>query len=291
MKATVWGCRGSLAAPGAETVACGGNTSCISLQLADDTPIVLDAGTGIRSLGRELAAAFPRPIHILLTHLHLDHIEGLGFFAPIWMPGQELHLWGPPSPVASLEERVSRYFSPPLFPIQLSEVPAQVVLHDLPEEEFELGSARVLAQPIAHRGPTVGYRIEENGRSFAYLPDHEPYLGVAPAEVEPVWLSGFTLAERVGTLIHDAQYLEQEYAACRGFGHSSVAHAVAFATATEAARLVLFHHDPLHTDDTLSSLEARGRELWGDGANPPELAREGMQLSLAPRLEPWHSPV
>jgi phosphoribosyl 1,2-cyclic phosphodiesterase len=287
VKATVRGCRGSLAAPGPDTVGCGGNTACVALVLADDTPVILDAGTGIRRLGLELARAFPRPIHILLTHLHFDHLEGLGLFAPIWMAETELHIWGPPSPVASLAERIGRYFSPPLFPVQLSEVPARVVCHDLPAEPFRLGSATVLAQPVAHRGPTVGVRIEDGDRSLAYIPDHEPYRGFAPEEAEPTWLSGYALASGVDMLLHDAQYSEDEYPERRGRGHSSVAHAVAFAQATNAGRLVLFHHDPLHSDDELETLEARARELWTEERRPPQLARDDMGLEVRPPLGSW----
>ena len=287
MKATVRGCRGSLAAPGPDTVGYGGNTACLALVLADDTPLILDAGTGIRLLGVELARAFPRPIHILLTHLHLDHIEGLGLFAPIWMPQTELHIWGPPSPVAGLAERIARYFSPPLFPVQLSEVPAQVVCHDLPAEEFRLGSATVLAQPVTHRGPTVGVRVDDADRSVAYIPDHEPYLGLEPEEAEPGWLSGYALAAEVDTLVHDAQYSEAEYRQRRGFGHSSVAHAVAFSRAVNAGQLILFHHDPLHSDGELDALGTRAKELWADTRRPPQLARDGMQLDLDPKPSSW----
>ena len=285
MKAKILGCRGSLASPGPETVFYGGNTSCISLELSDGTCAILDAGTGILRLGRDLAESPTGPIHIFLTHLHLDHIEGLGFFAPVWTPEQEIHFWGPPSPVAGLSERIARYFSPPLFPLQLSEVPAQLVFHDLPEDEFRVGSADVLAHPVQHRGPTVGFRFHDDGRSLAYIPDHEPFLGVAPGEVEPEWLSGFVLADGVDTLVHDAQYTEEEYRDRRGFGHSSVAHAVAFAQASGADRLVLFHHDPMHSDDELERIGARARELWGDDGTPPELAREGTQLAIEPAAE------
>jgi phosphoribosyl 1,2-cyclic phosphodiesterase len=282
VRATVWGCRGSLAAPGAETLQYGGNTTCLEVELDDGTVLVVDAGTGIRTLGIGLVQRSPRALHLLLTHLHLDHIEGLGFFAPLWTADQELHIWGPPSPVASLAQRLSRYLSPPLFPIRLDEVPATVHCHDLPPEGFELGSATITALPVIHRGPTVGFRFEENGTSLAFMPDHEPYLGVEPGEALPEWLSGFAIAEGVGTLIHDAQYSEAEYASKRGFGHSSIAHAVAFAQAAGAGRLVLFHHDPLHTDDRLGLLEARARELWGDNGHPPALAHEGMQLGVVP---------
>jgi ribonuclease BN (tRNA processing enzyme) len=285
VRAAVWGCRGSLAAPGADTVVYGGNTSCVELELDDGSPVVLDAGTGIRLLGLRLASEPRRPIHLCLTHLHMDHLEGLGFFVPLWEPGQELHIWGPPSPVDTLEERIARYLSPPLFPVELSEVPSAITFHDVPDDEFVLGTARVRTEPVTHRGPTIGYRFEEHGYVLTYIPDHEPYLGVDADEVEPEWLSGFSLADGANVLMHDSQYFEHEYPAHVGWGHSSVAHAVAFARTAEVRHLLLFHHDPLHTDDQLRLLEARARELWGDQGAPPKLAKEGMTLSLDTQLE------
>lgn len=285
MKAAVWGCRGSLAAPGEDTVVYGGNTSCVALELTDGTPVVLDAGTGIRLLGLELASS-AEPIHLCLTHLHLDHLEGLGFFVPLWQPGRELHIWGPASPVDALEERIARYLSPPLFPVELSEVPAKLRFHDVHDGDFRLGSVLVRAEPVAHRGPTVGYRFEEAGGVLAYIPDHEPYLGVEPSAAEAGWLSGVALAEGADLLMHDGQYFEHEYPAHVGWGHSSVAHAVSFARFANVRRLLLFHHDPLHTDEQLRALEARARELWGEDGEPPELAREGMtvQVRSTPRV-------
>ena len=284
MKATVWGCRGSLAAPGPDTIASGGNTSCLEIRLADDSLLVLDAGTGIRALGLALDGRRQRPLHILLTHLHLDHIEGLGFFAPLWIQEQELHLWGPPSPAASLERRIARYLSPPLFPVTLDEMPARIHFHDFPEREFEIGSATIKAVPVIHRGPTVGLRITDDSGSLAFIPDHEPYLGFAPGEAVPTWTSGYALAYRVDTLIHDAQYAEDEYPSRRGFGHSSIAHAVAFAQTAEADKLVLFHHDPLHSDSELEQLEQRACELWERSDLGPTLAREGMQIITSAAL-------
>jgi phosphoribosyl 1,2-cyclic phosphodiesterase len=279
VKAGVWGCRGSLAAPGADTVVYGGNTSCVELQLVDGPPVILDAGTGIRLLGLEVASR-SGPIHLCLTHLHLDHLEGLGFFVPLWQPGRELHIWGPASPVESLEERIARYLSPPLFPVELAEVPANVTFHDVHEGDFTLGSARVRAEPVSHRGPTVGYRFEEEGSVLVYIPDHEPFLGVDPETAEADWVSGFALADGADVLMHDSQYFEHEYPEHVGWGHSSVAHAVAFGRLAAVRRLVLFHHDPLHTDDQLRSLEARAQELWGDEGMAPELAREGTTLQI-----------
>jgi phosphoribosyl 1,2-cyclic phosphodiesterase len=282
VRARVWGCRGSLASPGPETVRFGGNTSCVEVRLRDGTLLVLDAGTGIRAFGLSLDPDRDRVVHVLLTHLHLDHLEGLGFFSALWRPEVSLHIWGPPSPLRSLEQRIARYLSPPLFPVHLSDIPSHPTFHDVPDGEFTLGSATVGAQPISHRGPTVGYRISENGRCLAYLPDHEPALGVNLARMEPEWVSGHALVAGVDVLLHDAQYTPDEYRERVGWGHSSVDDVVTFALASGVRQLVLFHHDPLHTDAELEAIGRRARELWGaDGSsNAPALAREGMTVDL-----------
>jgi ribonuclease BN (tRNA processing enzyme) len=258
----------------------GGNTSCVEVTLDGGIPLILDAGTGIRGLGIRLAREQHRVIFLCLTHLHLDHLEGLGFFQPIWDSGVELQVWGPPSAVRSLEERITRYFSPPLFPMQLSDVRASVTFHDVLTDEWEIAGARVCAELVSHPGPTLGYRVEQGGASLAYLPDHEPALGGELDLFTPDWISGFALAEGATVLMHDAQYFEDEYETRVGWGHCSVADAVDLAARASAERLLLFHHDPLHSDPVLATLQERARELWqGDGA-PPELAREGMELTL-----------
>lgn len=282
MHATIWGCRGSLAAPGPETVRYGGNTSCLEVRLDDGTMLVLDAGTGIRPLGLTLVD-HERPIHLLLTHLHLDHLEGLGFFLPIWDPQHEVNVWGPPSALRSLEARIARYMSPPLFPVELADLPSRITFRDVPEEPWEIGGALVEAAPIVHRGPTLGYRIEGDGGILAYIPDHEPALG-GGLDGQPIdWISGGTLAVGADVLLHDSQYFEAEYAERVGWGHSSVADAVAFGRLTEVERLILFHHDPLHTDEDLVALGERALEVWGGEGPVPELAREQMTIQLAPR--------
>lgn len=281
MRVTIWGCRGSLAAPGPETVRYGGNTSSVEVRLKDGSLIVLDAGTGIRKLGVSLAKDGPPPaIHLFLTHLHLDHVEGLGFFGPFWDPRVELHIWGPPSPMRTLEERLATLLSPPLFPVHLADVPSRPIYHDAQEGEMIIGDARVMVQPVTHRGSTVGYRIEEDGRSFAYLPDHEPALGVDLEKIEPEWLSGYTIAKDADLLLHDSQYTEEEYPSHTSWGHSSIEHVVQFGQIVKARNLVLFHHDPSHGDEQLEAHEKRGRELWGSNGDGPVLAREGMDIEL-----------
>ncbi|MFL5921713.1 MAG: MBL fold metallo-hydrolase [Gaiellaceae bacterium] len=279
MRVKVWGCRGSLPTPGASTVRYGGNTSCVEVSLDDGSPLVLDAGTGIRSLGDEFLARGITHLHLLLTHLHLDHLEGLRFFGPLWDPGVSIDIWGPPSPNTSLRDRIARSFSPPLFPLDLKDVPANVSFHDVPRAPWTLGPFALSAALVVHPGPTVGYRIEAEGATFAYMPDHEPALA-GGADKPLDWISGGAVAAGADLLMHDAQYFEDEYEPRIGWGHSSVADAVAYGEAVGARRLLLFHHEPLHGDDSLDRLEARARELAGRNGDGPTLAREGMILDV-----------
>ncbi len=280
MRVRIWGCRGSIPTPGPETVGAGGNTSCIEVSLDDGSVLVLDAGTGIRELGADLVERGTRRIHLLLTHLHLDHLEGLRFFAPLFDAQTTIDLWGPRSPVAGLRERIRRSFSPPLFPIDLQDTPARVTFHDVPQKEWRIDGAVLRASLVVHPGPTLGFRIEADGASLAYLPDHEPALTGDFAQRPRDWISGGSIAEDVDLLLHDAQFFEEEYDERVGWGHSSVASAMAFAGAVGARRLLLFHHDPAHSDATLQQLEARARSLSPPGADPPLIAREGMVLEL-----------
>jgi phosphoribosyl 1,2-cyclic phosphodiesterase len=280
MRVTVWGCRGSVATPGAETVRYGGNTSCVEVSFDDGAVLVLDAGTGIRPLGQELVARAARRITVLLTHLHLDHLEGLRFFAPLFDPEVQVDIWGPPSPVSSLQERIARSFSPPLFPLDLRSLPAEVTFHDVPRQPWAIDGASLTASLVVHPGPTVGYRIETPRASVAYLPDHEPALAGVIGETPPDWISGAGLAAGVDVLFHDAQYSEDEYEARIGWGHSSVADAVTFARVAGARRLLLFHHEPLHDDGSLDRLEEHARSLAGSDGVVATLAREGMVVEV-----------
>jgi phosphoribosyl 1,2-cyclic phosphodiesterase len=255
MNVTLWGTRGSLATPGADTARYGGNTSCVGVVGSDGTILVLDAGTGIRSLGQTIDTSVRR-VDILLTHLHMDHIQGLGFFAPLYRPDLAVHIWGPVSSQVSLRERLMRYLSPPLFPVSLRELPCMITLHEVPCGEIEIGKFRVSSALVCHPGPTVGYRIQdEEGHVLTYLPDHEPALGPAAFPALPLaWTSGGALAAKADLLIHDSQYSAAEYPTHVGWGHSSFRDALTFAALSEVKHLVPFHHDPGHTDADIDRL-------------------------------------
>jgi phosphoribosyl 1,2-cyclic phosphodiesterase len=254
MEVTLWGTRGSLASPGPDTARHGGNTACVSVQ-ADGYVLVLDAGTGVRRLGAMLPKD-TRRIDLLLTHLHMDHIQGLGFFAPLYQAGTEVHVWGPASTTLTLRTRLSRYLSPPFFPVHLRDLACCLTLHEVPCGEVAIGPFRVRSSLVCHPGPTVGYRIECDGASMAYLSDHEPALGVPNFPAAPEWTSGYALAADVDLLVHDAQYTQAEYAERAGWGHSSVEDALRFGMLARVGELVPFHHDPEHGDDEIDRIVA-----------------------------------
>ncbi len=280
MQARVWGCRGSVATPGADTIKYGGNTSCVEVRLASGHTLVLDAGTGMRPLGVVMDADLPVELHILLTHLHLDHLQGLGFFRPLFSPGLDIHIWGPTSPVAHLSERIAMYLSPPLFPVRLEDVSSNVTFHDAPETSVTIGSATIRAAKVTHQGPTVGYRIEENGRTLVYLPDHEPSLGTDLVDVPAEWISGHDIAQGADVLLHDAQYRDHEYPDHVGWGHASTSATMEFARKADVGAVVLFHHDPYHTDAELEELLDEARAKWPGSQDNVCLAYEGMTIAL-----------
>ena len=281
MRIKVWGARGSVPAPGPEMNRYGGNTSCVQVTFRDGSQLILDAGTGIRTLGLELTES-PR-VGILLTHLHLDHIQGLMFFPPCFRSDAEITIWGPSSPEASLEDRVARYISAPLSPVEVRELPCSVAFRDAPATEWQIGDVLIRAEAVTHRGPTLGYRLTDGETTLCYIPDHEPALGAPLAQVENEWISGYDLARGADLLIHDCQYTDQEYPAHVGWGHSALSDTLTFADRVGARRALLFHHDPLHTDEMLDALGATASAAWGELGHADDtigLAREGDEFEV-----------
>jgi phosphoribosyl 1,2-cyclic phosphodiesterase len=268
MRAKVWGCRGSLATPGEATVRYGGNTTCVEIR-APGGLIVLDAGTGIRPLGKEIHANGVVEADLLLTHLHLDHVEGLGFFEPLFDPNFTLRIWGPHPDGGSLKEQLSVYLSPPFFPLPFDKIPARIEFAEVETDSLAIAGLKVRVAPVRHRGRTVGYRLEDGGRSLAFVPDNEP--GLDPE-------SGLELATDAELLFHDSQYTADEYAIRVGWGHTSLPDYATYVEAAGPARAIMFHHDPAHSDEQLEEMEAVVRDLTG--RDDIELAHEGMTIEL-----------
>jgi phosphoribosyl 1,2-cyclic phosphodiesterase len=233
----------------------GGNTSSVELRPESGRLVILDAGTGIRPLGVSLREV-PERVDLLLTHLHLDHVEGLGFFGPLFAADCPITIWGPPQEGSSLADWISGYLSPPFFPRRFEELPSRIEFRELGEETWQLDGLTVTSARVTHPGTTLGYRFEEAGRSFTYIPDNE--LGLAPE-------SGASLADGVDLLFHDAQYTPDEYASRVGWGHSSLDDLASFLGSIEAGQSVMFHHDPSHSDDFLESMRTTLAEQTGLG--------------------------
>jgi phosphoribosyl 1,2-cyclic phosphodiesterase len=267
MNAAIRGCRGTLPAPGPGTVRYGGNTSCVAVETAEGRLAVLDCGSGLRPLGNALAADPPRELDVLLTHMHLDHVAGLGFFAPLFMD-TTVRIWGPRLGGVPLAESIDSYLSPPLFPVRFADIPAHIEVTEVGAETWRIGTLTVTAAPVQHPGGALGYRLEEGGGTLAFIPDNE--LGLDPD-------AGVELATGVDVLLHDAQFTDAEYPGKVGWGHSSLSDFAAFVRRTEPARALMFHHDPEHDDEMLEAMRDEAARL---ADREIELAAEGLVLEV-----------
>jgi len=277
MNITLWGVRGSIPTFNPGTQLYGGNTSCVEVE-ADGTLLILDAGSGIQHVNFSDNIHYDR-IDILLTHLHIDHIQGLGFFKPLFNPAKEVHIWGPVSNTQSLRERLGFYFSPPLSPVYFRDLTCQLVIHEIENSTFQIGPFTIESRYVIHPGPTVGFRVQHKRGAFAFIPDHEPALGRNGILKDKKWLSGNELASGVDILMHDAQYTTEEYKTRVGWGHSSMDDALHFADVLQVKRLLLTHHDPSHTDAQLETMYARLKET-NSYSFPYELAVEGKRIDM-----------
>jgi phosphoribosyl 1,2-cyclic phosphodiesterase len=269
-----WGVRGSCASPGADFLRYGGNTPCVEVR-AGATTLVLDAGTGIRKLGQHLLSKGRVDVTLLLSHVHWDHIQGLPFFAPLYVPGTRIHVVGGANPMP-LRDCLHRQMSAPNFPVDLRDVGATMTYFELRDrQKAVLGDAEVTAVRANHPDGVYAYRIEHEGRSVVYATDTEHYSCVDKRLL--------SLCKDADVLIYDTQYLPEEYAGERGmarvgWGHSTYEAAAMLAEAANVKDLLLFHHDPDRTDDQVSAIEARAKAVFARST----AAHEGMLIELAP---------
>jgi phosphoribosyl 1,2-cyclic phosphodiesterase len=277
-----WGVRGSVPAPGPTTARYGGNTPCVTVEGDPRHLIVLDAGTGIRELGRHLVADTARPaITLLLSHTHWDHIQGLPFFRPLYQASWQIEILGPPHPETGLGRVLEHLTLWEHFPIPSSSFLGLRGVRELSGRSTQVGSWTVGWYGMCHAGPTLGFRLDgERGRSVAYLPDNE--LAGNRHGVGAGWRAGLVdFLRGVHTLVHDTTNDDDERTARAGWGHSSVGEAVELAREANCRRLVLFHHDPERDDTAMDRLWLQAREAAG-----PRLevvaAMEGTDLMLDP---------
>jgi phosphoribosyl 1,2-cyclic phosphodiesterase len=290
VQVTFWGTRGSIAKAGPTTVRYGGNTSCVSVRTDGGTLLVIDCGTGIHELGQVLARdGGPVDGHLLIGHTHWDHIQGLPFFTPLFTEGNSWHVYGPRGLDTSIDKALAGQMQYTYFPVQLLDFGATIEYHDLVEGQFEIDGISVTTRYLHHPALTLGFRIEADGVTLVYSSDHEPSTPDAAAaehkdleELNRQEAQHIAFLRDADLLIHDAQYLADEYPAKVGWGHSTVEYVVDAARAANARQLALFHHDPTRTDDAVDELlemaRTRARETGFEG--DVFAATEGVTITL-----------
>jgi phosphoribosyl 1,2-cyclic phosphodiesterase len=292
LRVKFWGVRGSYPAPGAATVKYGGNTACVEIRAGTRT-IILDAGTGIIPLGRELARRRAHEIMLLFSHLHHDHTQGFPFFLPAYLPTAKLHIFGPDGMHESLKNVLEHNQSSETFPVRLGEMASSKEIQSVRESQIivweETGVRAVgstagfgdeavvirIHRSYAHPGGVYVYRIAWRGRSVVYATDTEGYVGTDRKLVQ--------FAKDADVLIHDAQYLEAHYRgqlagfpATQGYGHSTAAMACEVALASKVGQLILFHHDPSYSDALVGGMEATAKAQFA----ATKAAYEGLEIPL-----------
>jgi len=283
MRVKLWGVRGSVPTPGPTTVKYGGNTTCMQLIGDDQIPIggeifIVDAGTGIRECGLSLLS-LPKPlkIHILITHTHMDHINGFPFFVPAFIPGTVIDIYGPVHYEKRLEEVFAGQMDYSYFPISTAQLAANINFHDLKECELDIGGLRVKTQYMNHPVLTLGYRVSDGKKTFVYTGDHEPYHDFIndddedddledsfediPDIVEQQNRRLLAFFKDADILVCDAAYTPEEYLTHKGWGHSSTDDAVNWAIEAGVKKLVLHHHEPTHTDEKMDEMEAYAKKI------------------------------
>lgn len=285
MKVRFWGVRGSIPVPGPKTVKYGGNTSCIEIRGDKNELLILDAGTGLRELGNFLIAndlkKGPLKINILLSHTHWDHIQGFPLFGPSFIPSTEITFRGPVNFSGALSEIVAGQMNYSYFPVKLDELKAKISFVELQENTFEIGPFKVTTKYLNHPILTLGYRIQYNNKILVSLYDTEPYRNLFVIdgdedEMDELDREAMEEAENyvkemndklirflsdADLCIYDSQYKADEYEAKKGWGHSTVDHAINNSLKAKVKKLALFHHDPLRDDSQVDQIQKYAQSL------------------------------
>jgi phosphoribosyl 1,2-cyclic phosphodiesterase len=283
---TIWGARGTIATPGPQTARYGGNTACVEATDGSGNLVILDAGTGIRSLGKELLARNGTGgvrADILLSHAHWDHIQGLPYFAPLFMRGNVLKVWGPKQGEVEMETILRQMMHPAVFPVPLDALAATLEVEHVSEQEpIAMPGFTVRALRVRHPAVTMGYRLERpGGPAIVYVTDDELGPG-GEYEVGKDWRKAFVrFCGGADLLLHDSTYTPEEYPAHAGWGHSTWREAIELANEAGVRRLGLFHHDPEHTDDQMDAIVRSAKEFAArTGRVEVFAAAEGQKLNL-----------
>ena len=272
-----WGARGSIPVSGQDYLYYGGDTPCIEVRTGDDDIVIVDAGSGIRRLGNRLIAEDRHAYTMIFTHAHWDHIMGFPFFKPIYSPETRIALFGCPFAQESMKAIISRIMTPPNFPVDFNEITADLRYQDACLDTFSIGSMTIIPIPISHPNQGMGYRFEEDGKSFVFLTDNELTYrhpgGLAYEEYR-------AFAQGADLLIHDAEYLPEEYRLTRSWGHSVYTDALRLALEAGVARLGLFHHNQDRTDREIDAMADECRRVAAGRPLSCFAMRQDMEIAL-----------
>jgi phosphoribosyl 1,2-cyclic phosphodiesterase len=271
LKIKFWGVRGSIPTPLRENLGFGGNTACVQMESAAGDAFIFDAGSGIRDLGNCMigeAAGKPLDVHLFISHFHWDHVLGLPFFAPIFNPKNKVTIYSSPYS-APLKPAMRGVLAGPYFPVDFESLSSHVSLVEVPPGGIQVGSTKVTPFPVGHPQGACGYRVEAAGAAAIYVPDREP----GNQELDQVILDHCQGAD---VLIHDGQYTPEEYLTHLGWGHGDWKEAARVARAAHVKHLILFHHDPTHSDRVVSGIVEQTKSLFPS----TEAAREGWTIEV-----------
>lgn len=275
---TFWGVRGSIPVPGPSTMRYGGNTACLDLRSQDGDWVIFDAGTGLRVLGESLDLSKKYNINILISHPHWDHINGIPFFAPVYIPGNRVTFYGPGTSEMTLQEILSGQMRYSYFPVRTVELLAEIKYRQIEQERLEIGNFQITTITLNHPVACLGYRVRYEDKLFVYLGDNEPYFNVFKDKDKELQDFVENLNERLmefvrdaDALVADAQYLPDEYEAKRGWGHSTTHQVMNLAVKAKVKKLFFFHHEPLRSDDDLDEVVAHYRKKAVERGYPIEI--------------------
>ncbi len=272
-----WGVRGSIACPGSATLRYGGNTPCVEM-LVGDRRLIFDAGTGIYVLGQSLLPQLPVSGHLFFSHSHWDHIQGFPFFSPAFMAGNEFDIYGAPLENGmTIEQRLNDQMMQPNFPVPLQVMGANLRFHNLEYgSKVDLGDVMVQTGRLNHPGGAMGYRVNWQDRSVAYITDTEHFSGAIDLDATAKYGDIFTLVDGADVLIYDCTYTDQEYPTKVGWGHSTWEEGVKLAQVADVKQLVIFHHDPSHDDEFMDAIALQAAAVFPQAI----VAKEGMEILL-----------